>query len=756
MTFETIFETIFEQGAVARLGSYLRQWGSRRVLLILGPSRRFENLVRAQLEGLALEVEVYAGAKVHVPVAVVQEAKELLERFQPDTLITLGGGAATGLGKVLRLQQALKFVAIPTTYAGSEMTSIYGTTEAGHKTTGRNPEVHPDLVLYDPELSATLPKKQTITSLLNALAHPIAALQDPGLEPEIQHQALEAIESLCLVVEDLLQAPGSRGARLEALRGAAMAGSVLERAQLGSHHKLVHSLGGRFNLDHADLHALLLPHTLRQLAETDPAVYARIEAAAGVPDLPAVLFDNLSRAGAPTALKSLELGSAALKAALDGQQAQMAALVQAAYLGRRPSLRVRHQDWGQAEPVSVSGPSPAEARLTVIAVHGRNSQADAMLKRVSEVSGNAGDIAVIAPQASENSWYSGPYHAPLAALEPELSAALAQLDQTVARVLEQVTAERIVLCGFSQGACLVTEYLLRKPRRFGGLIALAGARIGEAWAELTPDLTGLPVLLGVADADPWVRQADVDKTAAFFTLRGAKVTLAHSSGEAHLMTLVQRVLARDLLLDQNSLKGHRGFGRVVESEALPAALPRDQNSPLRTAYGLYAEQLNGTGFVAPRHQNLRSWLYRIRPSAQHTPFVSQPHPRFCQDFHHSPPEPNLLGYGPLPIPEAATDFIAGLATFGGAGSPALRRGFALHLYAANRSMENHAFYNSDGDFLIVPQAGTLLLQTEMGVLELPPGHIGILPLGIKFSVMLKEGMARGYVAEVFGRHFELP
>src|SRR6185369_9951317 len=157
----------------------------------------------------------------------------------------------------------------------------------------------------------------------------------------------------------------------------------------------------------------------------------------------------------------------------------------------------------------------------------------------------------------------------------------------------------------------------------------------------------------------------------------------------------------------------------------PGALPPDRNSPRRVRYGLYAEQVSGSGFVARRHANLRSWLYRIRPSAQQGRLARLDHPTFRADFAAEAPEPNLAGFAPLPFPEAATDFVEGLATVGGAGSPRLRRGFAVHVYAANRSMDERCLYDADGDLLLLPQAGALTLLTEMGVLDVAPGQLAI-------------------------------
>ncbi|KAJ3683118.1 hypothetical protein LUZ60_013345 [Juncus effusus] len=203
-----------------------------------------------------------------------------------------------------------------------------------------------------------------------------------------------------------------------------------------------------------------------------------------------------------------------------------------------------------------------------------------------------------------------------------------------------------------------------------------------------------------------------------------------------------------------------GFGGHFSSEAIPGSLPRNQNNPLRCPLGLYAEQLSGTSFTSPRHLNQLSWFYRIKPSVTHEPF----HPcdptnhRLVSEFNQqtSSTNPTQLRWKPENFPESLTDFIDGLYTVCGSGSSFLRHGYAIHMYAANKSMEGRAFCNADGDFLMVPQHGKLLVTTECGKLAVPPGEIVVIPQGFRFSVDLPDGPSRGYVAEIFGTHFRLP
>ncbi|MFF1834008.1 homogentisate 1,2-dioxygenase [Streptomyces sp. NPDC058231] len=200
-----------------------------------------------------------------------------------------------------------------------------------------------------------------------------------------------------------------------------------------------------------------------------------------------------------------------------------------------------------------------------------------------------------------------------------------------------------------------------------------------------------------------------------------------------------------------------GFGNQHSSEAVPGALPHGRNSPQRSPLGLYAEQLSGSAFTEPRAHNRRSWLYRIRPSAIHPPFVRIDNGAVrTAPFTESVPDPNRLRWDPLPEPAAGTDFLAGLWTLGGNGDAAQRTGMAVHLYHADTSMTDRVFSDSDGELLIVPERGGLLLRTELGLLRAEPGHIALIPRGVRFRVELLDGSARGYVCENYGQPFTLP
>ncbi|WP_407553902.1 homogentisate 1,2-dioxygenase [Streptomyces sp. Pv4-95] len=200
-----------------------------------------------------------------------------------------------------------------------------------------------------------------------------------------------------------------------------------------------------------------------------------------------------------------------------------------------------------------------------------------------------------------------------------------------------------------------------------------------------------------------------------------------------------------------------GFGNEHSSEALPGALPVGRNSPQRAPLGLYAEQLSGSAFTEPRAHNHRSWLYRIRPSAAHPPFVrAERRTLRSAPFTDCVPDPNRLRWNPLPAPAGPVDFLDGLWTLGGNGDATRRTGMAVHLYHANSSMTGRVFSDADGELLIVPERGGLLVRTELGLLRAEPGHVALIPRGVRFRVELLDDTARGYVCENYGKPFQLP
>jgi homogentisate 1,2-dioxygenase len=212
-----------------------------------------------------------------------------------------------------------------------------------------------------------------------------------------------------------------------------------------------------------------------------------------------------------------------------------------------------------------------------------------------------------------------------------------------------------------------------------------------------------------------------------------------------------------VIADPGDERYQPGFGNEFVSEAVPGALPAGRNSPQRAPLGLYAEQLSGTAFTQPRAVNRRTWVYRIMPSAAHPPFARIGNGALrSAPFDEVEPDPNRLRWDPLPLPGGEVDFVGGLYTVGGNGDVRTRSGMAVHLYAATASMTDRYFVDSDGELLVVPQLGTVLLHTELGRLRVAPGEIAVLPRGIRFRVELPGGPVRGYLCENYGAPFTLP
>lgn len=726
------------------------------ILVITTPGRRHLDTLRAHLA--AFELTVFDQAVVHVPRASVEAALTQVKSLKPSVIITLGGGAATGLGKMLRLKpegaSLRRFVAIATTYAGSEMTRIWGSTHEGKKKTGRDDRARPDIVVHDAELLLGLPRQVALTSMFNAMAHPISTLSAGIEDGPARQAALTAVRRSCFAARQLISHATRPDVREAAFEAAAAAAKVLDENTMGLHHRVAHLLGGAHALAHAPVHALLLPHCLGALHRQDPALFAEICEAARCPDLPAFVHDTLLRVGAPVDLRGMGVSEEAIETAA-GSLPEAKECLRDAWLGARVSTTQVRKQWqlasGDELIVTVDG-SPREASKVVFALHGRGSTSTRICAQLREAIGHLPEIAIVAPQAPTGAWYELGYDAPAQHLDGPLSGALKICEEALDRLRELAPQAKLYVFGFSQGACLALELATRTEHSLSGLLCPAGARPsgGSRWPS---HLDKLPVLLSIADEDPWVRLADVQSTAAGLREVGAEVTLLRRSGKAHQIGDRDRLAMRRMLLNEPS--SARGYGGHHEACVLEGAVPAEQNSPRKAPYGLYPEQLNGTSLVAPRHANQRTWVYRVRPSAQHSPFEKLGHQTFGSNFD----EAALINLAAWRMPTLAFeghDFIDGLVTLGGAGHPSLRRGYAIHLYAANRDMVDRAFTNADGDLLVIPSEGELTILTELGSLDLGPGRIAIIPRGLRFSVLLHEGRAKGYVAEIFARHFALP
>jgi maleylacetate reductase len=314
---------VFGAGALARLGTELDSLGlaraplgadggalneSGRALLVTTPRRdaTIENVV-AELGGrLAGVCDI---AAMHVPAGRVQQALAQVDRLRPDTLLAVGGGSAIGLAKAIARERGLPIVAVPTTYAGSEMTSIWGITHGETKTTGRDPAVAPRLVIYDPVVTLMLPPGTSAASGMNAMAHAVEAVYAPNASPIASAAAEEAIRTLAQALPSVVAAPRDLEARTLALRGAHAAAMALELAPMGLHHKLCHVLGG-LGLPHAATHAALLPHVVAFNAPAAPDAMARIAAALGAKDAAAGVRALNAALGLTMSLGALGLSEA--------------------------------------------------------------------------------------------------------------------------------------------------------------------------------------------------------------------------------------------------------------------------------------------------------------------------------------------------------------------------------------------------------------------------------------------------------------
>ena len=338
---------VFGAGALRQLPQELERLGVARALVLSTPGQRALAERAASLLG-DRAAGVFAEARMHVPVEVARAAAAEARRIGADGAVAIGGGSTTGLGKALALDPGLPVVVVPTTYAGSEVTSGYGLTEAGLKTTGRDARVLPRTVVYDAELSLSLPMATSVVSMLNAIAHAAEGLYAPDGNPVIDAMAEEGIRAGVAALDRLQRDARDVAARGDALVAAWLCGTVLGHTTIALHHKLCHTLGGSFDLPHAEVHAVVLPHALAYNARAAPRAMARIAAALGAASAPGGVFDLGARHGAPTRLATIGMREADLDRAADLalknpypnprplERAAIRALLQNAYDGARP------------------------------------------------------------------------------------------------------------------------------------------------------------------------------------------------------------------------------------------------------------------------------------------------------------------------------------------------------------------------------------------------------------------------------------
>ena len=307
---------VFGFGTVGSLRGEVERLSCRRALVLSTPEQAAHaEAVAASLDGLA--AGVFAGAVMHTPVEVTQKAMQVVRELQADCTIAVGGGSTTGLGKAIAVRTDLPQICVPTTYAGSEMTPILGETEAGVKTTRSAPAILPEVVIYDVDLTYTLPAGLSAASGVNAMAHAVEALYAKDRNPVISLMSEEGIAALARALPRIVQDGRDRAARSDALYGAWLCGTSLGAVGMALHHKLCHTLGGSFDLPHAETHAIVLPHAVAYNAAAAPDAMARVARALGVADPALGLYDLNARLGLKRALRDLGMPGDAIDRAAD-------------------------------------------------------------------------------------------------------------------------------------------------------------------------------------------------------------------------------------------------------------------------------------------------------------------------------------------------------------------------------------------------------------------------------------------------------
>jgi maleylacetate reductase len=347
---------VFGCGSISQVGAEVERLHARRVLLVAGEAG-VRHLASIELQLGDRVAGRFSEVVMHVPVEVAQRAAAKARAVGADAVVAVGGGSATGTAKVIAKETGLAVVAVPTTYAGSEMTPIWGLTENGRKTTGRDPAVLPRTVVYDPELTVSLTPSLSAASGMNALAHLVEGLYAPSVSPLLAAQAEEGVRALAAALPRVVADPADLDARSEALYGAWLAGSILGTCGMGVHHKVCHTLGGTYDLPHAPSHSAVLAYAAHFNQDHAPEAMAAVvrgfrAAGRDVADAPTALWDLATQIGAPVSLRRLGFpeGSIAEAAGIvvaarptnprplddDGVRALLAA----AYAGDRPSGRI--------------------------------------------------------------------------------------------------------------------------------------------------------------------------------------------------------------------------------------------------------------------------------------------------------------------------------------------------------------------------------------------------------------------------------
>lgn len=339
---------MFGAGKRAAVAAEAERLGVERLLVVCTPGRA--ELVTEISRATGVRIGgIFDRACQHVPAADLEAARTAELGANADGYLSIGGGSATGFAKALALRSGFPIIAIPTTYSGSEVTPVWGITEGGKKSTGRDDRVLPRTVIYDAELTLTLPPNVAAASGMNAVAHCVEAMYSPDADPITALHAEEGIHAMAMALPAIARSPGDVAARSQALYGACLSGLALSAVRMGLHHRLAHLLGGSFGLPHAETHAVLLPHTVQLKAGDAPDVEGRTAWALGSQAAAMGLYDLAKRAGAPQSLRAIgmreEQVAQAAAQAVEAEreageprtEAALYGLLRAAYTGQPPT-----------------------------------------------------------------------------------------------------------------------------------------------------------------------------------------------------------------------------------------------------------------------------------------------------------------------------------------------------------------------------------------------------------------------------------
>jgi maleylacetate reductase len=310
------YRVLFGHGTLDRLPDEAIRLGCERLLVLSTPDQRQPAEKLTALLGNRCAA-TYHGARMHTPVDVTEEAMVLVTKARIDGIVAFGGGSTIGLSKAIALRTDLLQIAVPTTYAGSEMTRIIGQTEKGEKTTQVTAKVRPETVIYDVDLTLTLPTKLSITSGINAMAHAVEALYAANTNPIVQLTAEAGTAALYRGRPAIARSPGDAEARRDAFYGAWLCAVCLDQTSMALHHKLCHVLGGSFDLPHAETHTIILPHALAYNASAAPATIEAIKRAIGGADVTGRIYDIAHGAGVPVALRDIGMPESGINQAVE-------------------------------------------------------------------------------------------------------------------------------------------------------------------------------------------------------------------------------------------------------------------------------------------------------------------------------------------------------------------------------------------------------------------------------------------------------